>query len=373
MLAPTPNFAGSSNADVGIARRVYPKGPSWYYAEDLEERNPKTGRPKQKWTWLCRIDAGEAALHKALADFHTQAIELGNMPRLIKEFGEVHFPTLSFNVRKEYERMFGVITEAFTDFDALEVEPGDIVKFLNDNFSGARTARGHYKARLSTFFGWCVLNQGKTGVKVNPCAEIRLAKPPKRKGKMSAAVYWAMHDALSETGQLFLELTYLTRQRPTEVRLLRESQILPDRIRFEPTKTVNSSGEHVEIARSKHINKILARLRELRAERLARRKVLSIAEQRDPYLLVSEDGTTFTTSGLNSVWRRARLKAKVGRVTTRHIRPYALSEMERAGYPVEKIREAAAHTTTGQTEDYLNQHRERFSDAVIDVPKRPKT
>jgi hypothetical protein len=59
-------------------------------------------------------------------------------------------------------------------------------------------------------------------------------------------------------------------------------------------------------------------------------------------------------------------------VTTRDIRPYALAQMEAAGEPVEKIREAAAHTTTAQTDNYLNQHRERFSRIVLKPPRRPK-
>jgi hypothetical protein len=352
--------------------RVYPKGPSWYYAEDLAEINPKTKRPKQKWHRLCRIDAGEAALHEALAAFHGKEPELGNMPAFILEFGRVHYPTLSFGVRKEYERMFGVIGKAFTDFDVKDVDPGDVLAFLNDNFSEHLTARRAYKARLSTFFAWCVRNSRKTGVTVNPCREIALPAGPKRKGKMSAEVYWKMMDALPEIGRLFLELTYLSRQRPTEIRLLRDSWILPDRIRFEPSKTESSSGEHVEIIRSARINKIIARLRELRVERLKARKVISLDEQRDPYLLLSEDGTPFTKSGLNTVWRRGRDRAKVGRVTTRHIRPYALAKMEEDGHPLQKIREAAAHTTTTMTEDYLNQHRDRFSTAIIKPPRRPK-
>src|SRR4029077_7892011 len=123
-----------------------------------------------------------------------------------------------------------VIGKAFADFDVDEVLPGDVLDFLNDNFASQPTARGHYKARLSTFFSWCVL---KDFVKVNPCREVKLKKPPKRKGRMSWLVYWKLYDALPEAGRLFLELTYLTRQRPTEIRTLRESWIQADRIRFE--------------------------------------------------------------------------------------------------------------------------------------------
>lgn len=355
-------------------KRVYPKNGSWHYVEDLDERNPRTGRPLQKWHKLSRIDAGDAALHQALADFHGKKLERGNMKALIADFSKDHFPTLKgFEVRKEYERMFGVIGEAFADFDAAEVEPGDVVKFLNDNFAKKRTARRAYKARISTFYSWCVQNQKKTGVTVNPCREIKLAAPPKRKGKMSWERYWKMFDALPEIGQIYLELSYLTPQRPTELRLLRESAVLQDRIRFEPTKTEDSSGEYVEVLRSARINQLLRRLRELRADRLAARKVIPLEEQRDPYLMVTEDGTRFSKTGLNSMWRRARDRAKLPEVTTRDIRPFALSQMEKAGHRVEKIREAAVHTTTAQTEEYLNQHRERFSTIVLATPRRPKT
>lgn len=352
--------------------RVYASGASWYYVEDLPERNPRTGRPRQKWHKLSKISEGPSALHEALAQFHGQPLERGNMKALLEAFSAVHARGLTLGVRKEHERMYGVIGQAFADFDVAEIQPGDVLDFLQQNFAEKLTARRAYKARLSTFFSWCVLNMARSGLQINPCREIRLAQPPKRRGHMNAAAYWKMHAALDRAGRCFLELTYYTRQRPTEIRLLRESQILSDRIRFEPTKTERSSGEYVEVARSLNIDRVLEQLRALRAERLKRRKIVPIEESRDPYLLVNQDGAPFTKSGLNSLWRRARTAAELPRVTTRCIRPFALSQLEAAGEPVERIREAAAHTTTAQTDAYLNQHRERFSRAVLRPPRRPK-
>jgi hypothetical protein len=388
--------------------RVHAKHGAWFYVEDLAERKPARlvdgklvpGRPKQKWHKLSRVVDGEAALHEALARFHGRPVEAdrGDVKTLLAEHARVHFPTLTFGVRKEYERMYGVIGEEFAEFNAVEVEPGDVLEFLNLKFATRWTARRAYKARLSTFFSWCALNAGRTGVKANPCSVISLPGAPKRKGRMSAQVYWAMHAALPEVGRLFLELSYASRQRPTEIRLLRESALRANRVRFEPTKTLRTSGGYVEITRSPWINAMLERLRELRGERLKARKVIPLDEQRDPFLLVCEDGTPFTKSGLNTVWRRAREKAAkdadqvmgeenlahvVGKqqrrstlacallaVTTRDIRPFALSRMEQDGHTVEAIREAAVHTTTGMTEQYLNQHRERYSSAVLTPPPR---
>lgn len=351
--------------------RVYPKGGRWWYLEDLQEKNPKTGRPKQKWHPLTRCDEGDQALLDALREFKgSPPPGRGNMPARLEEFRRSpRFRRLSFNVRKEYERMYGVIGEAFADFNDIDVLPADVLDFLDGNFAEHPTARGHYKARLSTFFSWCVL---KDYLKVNPCREIKLPKPPKRRGKMSWPTYWAMFDALPEGGRLFLELVYLLSQRPTEPRLLRESWILPDRIRFEPTKTEHSSGEYVEIVRSPRINELLDRLRELRAERLKGRKVVPIDEQRDPYLFVNERGEPLTKTGVNSMWRRARDRAVCPEVTTRDIRSFALSQMEADGHPLEAIRQAAAHTKTGQTDDYLNQHRERLSTVILATPTRQR-
>ena len=103
------------------------------------------------------------------------------------------------------------------------------------------TARGHYKARISTFFSWCVINKKRTNVMVNPCREIKLKAPQKRAAKMNVANFWTIHEKLSPIGQCFLELMMLTTSRPTEIRLLRESAIRDGVIHFCPTKTEDSS------------------------------------------------------------------------------------------------------------------------------------
>lgn len=348
--------------------RVYRKGSRWYYVEDLDERQARTGRPKQKWHKLTRIDEGEAALFRKLAELLGEVPKhRGDMAALIAEFQDVHFKTLTHDVKKEYERIFEVIGKAFTDFDARQVAPGDVIKFLNDNFANKHTMKRHYKARLSTFFSWCVLNQERTGVSVNPCREIKLKAPPKSRGRMNAEIYWKLFDALSPMGKCFLELMYLTRQRPTEIRLLRESQISPERIHFRPTKTDESSGEEVDVQITPEIQAALERARALRPKR----KIEDLARHRDPYIIQTREGDKYTKNGLYEVWRDACVAAGVrGGVTTRHVRPFALYEMERLGYDVREIQKAAAHASITTTEGYLDQHRDRLSDARLPLPPR---
>jgi integrase len=343
--------------------RVTPKNGRWYYIEDLEERGP-TGRPKQKWHPLSRIDEGDAELTKALSVLLGKAPDReGNLPAHLMEFRAVHLPSLEFQVRKEYERNYDKIAKAFKQFDSHEVEPGDIEAFLNRDFSTKINAKGKYKARLSTFFSWCVRNS-HTGVKVNPCREIRLSGPPKRKGRMSASVYWAFYDKLTPMGQCFLELAYLTRQRPTEIRLLRESNIGPERIHFKPTKTKKSTGEEVDVLITPEIRACLERAKSVRPKV----KVMAF----DPFIIQDREGKGYSKNGLYEVWRNAADAIGIKGVTTRDIRPYALSVMEDMGYEVRDIQKAAAHASITTTEGYLNQHRDRLSDARLPLPQRPK-
>jgi integrase len=349
--------------------RVYQKGGSFYYVQDLDERHPKTGRPKQKWHRLCRIDEGDAVMHQRLADLLGEApAQQGNMPALIKDFQAVHFSTLSFEVKREYERMFQVISTAFEAFNASQVEPGDVLQFLNDNFPGKQNTKGKYKARLSTFFSWCVLNQSRTGVEVNPCREIRLKAPTKQRGKMNADVYWAIHEKLTPMGQCFLELMYYTRQRPTEIRLLRESQIGPQYIHFEPTKTADSCGEVVDILITPEIRACLEHARTQRPT--AGGKITDLAKHRDPYIIQARDGDKYTKNGIYEVWRDAVEAAGHKGINTRHVRPYALAVMESLGADRKDIQMSAAHSIGATTEMYLEQYRERVSDFRMPAPDK---
>lgn len=347
-------------------KRVTVKAGRYYYIEDLAERAPN-GRPKQKWHKLTRVDEGETALVKALAALVGESEQrTGNLPARLMDFRREHMPTLSHDVRKEYERMYDAVAKSFAAFDTEQVIPGDVLTFLRDNFADKLTAQGHYKARISTFFSWCVLKGYATA---NPCREIRVKKPPKRRGKMTAELYWRMHDALPEMGKAFLELAFLIAQRPTEPRLMRESWISGDWITIQPGKTLRTTGDEVRFRITPEIQAAIDRARAARPKRT----VILLDRRRDPFILQTRDGTGFTKEGLNSMWIRAREKAGITvDVTTRDIRPFALKAMEDAGVPLDEIRKAAVHSTTTMTEHYLNQHRDRNSKARLQLPERKK-
>lgn len=343
-------------------KRVTVKFGRYYYVQDLEARHPVTGKPRQKWHALTRVEEGDTALLSAMAELlAADNKQAWDMPSRISEFKKAHLPSLSASVRKEYERMFCVIEHGFANFNVADVIPGDVLDFLHQ-FDATPTARHSYKARLSTFFSWCV-NHGY--IKYSPMREVRLPKPVKTIGKWNAEKFWKLHAALSPIGQAFLELCFLTRQRSTEIRLLQESSIGSTHIRFRPSKTVRNSGEETEILITPDIQNALDR-----ARKLATIKGLPGGSA---YLIQTSGGAPYTATGLRSMFARACVEAGLPALTPKSIRPFALKAMENAGHDLREIQKAAAHTTSAMTEGYLNQYRDRVSNAVTALPEKPKT
>jgi hypothetical protein len=124
--------------------------------------------------------------------------------------------------------------------------------------------------------------------------------------------------------------------RPTEIRLLRDSQISETGILFRPTKTNDASGAEVTWPFTPEIQAVL--------ERACKLNKLSALHSR-LFMLQSSDGSAYTKTGLKSLWRRARAKAQVAGVTTRdNIRPFALTTAEQMRYNVDQLRKAAGVT-----------------------------
>jgi hypothetical protein len=341
--------------------RVYAQHGAYYYVEDLEERNPRTGRPKQKWIKLCRVDAGDDALLEALRLYKRRAAQSsGNIGKAIRDFLADWAVTAKPTplVRADYERMFGHIGEALVDFNVEQVEPRDVLTFLR-RFSNTPVARRAYKARLSTFFSWCVL-QGLCAV--NPCREIKLKAPPKRKGRLNERVWFAIYDELPPILQCFADLCFLTTARPTEIRLLQESQIADGVIHFLPTKTERSSAATVDWPVTPEIARVLDRARKLNK--------VAAGPGADAYIIQASSGGRYRTKQLYDQWKPATIRAGHRGVTTRDVRPYALAEAEKAGATLRELQTAAAHTTSATTEGYLDQYRQVVSPVRMTLPRR---
>jgi len=268
-----------------LPKRVYEKHGSLWFV-DLN----------RKWHKLCRADAGEAKMYLALAAI-VEAPPMSRMPVAIGAFKADYLPGLAASTQKEHERLLDIAAVDFEGFDVHEVTPADIARSVKNLYAGKPTAAKHYKARLSTFFRWCVQAGLRTD---NPCREVWLKSAPKRDRYITddelldvrAAMLLGDDDKPTRAGEMarcFVDLCYLTAQRPTDIRRLMWNQVREDGIGFKPTKTAGSSGAKVVIPLTPAIREVLERAK-------------AFGTVRSVFVIHALDGSPYTMSGIRSAW-----------------------------------------------------------------------
>jgi integrase len=165
--------------------------------------------------------------------------------------------------------------------------------------------------------------------------------------------------------QVFVDLCYLTCQRSTDIRLLRWSQVdeAAAVIRFKPTKTKKSSGVAVDWPITPEIAAVLKRAKAIAKSA----KVRSLTED---YVIVNSQGKPKTAAACRDAWRDAIDRAKIGNpdYVVKDIRAKALTDAKRAGYDIEALQVAGAHTDRATTESYIKQKEVPLSTVRLHLP-----
>ena len=329
---------------------------------------------KRRWRQkkLVRVSDGLPAMHDALAKFYSgdaaRSPALPDMPARIHAFCKWYFPQLTPGVQREYVHQYRRIGEAFADFDVAIVQKKDCFDFLEENFKPASRIKQAYRSRLHSFFRWCADRGYRES---NPAADIRLKAPAKNTRYPTNDEFHKIRDAMligedgkltpsGEMMQCFIDLLYLTAQRPTDIRLLRWSQIHDAVIEIKPTKTQKSSGKSVNIPVTDAIAAVLDRAK-------------SLGTVKGMFVIHQRNGSPYAKTGIGSAWKRACQRAHVDGVTTRHMRPKATTDALEQGSSLEALQTMLAHTTRSTTEGYVREHTVPTSIVRMDLPKREKS
>lgn len=358
--------------------RIYPKNKRYYLFSPSAIENPNTGKVA-KWHSLCPIDKGEdeaRTLAKAIIEYNKPQDYTGDLPIWLEKYclatlkrREKDRPREAARVaifeanNKEIRRICNTIKTQFTEFDVDQVLPVDVATFV-DQWEGQRMAQ-IYLSRLSDFFAWCARKGLRSD---NPCREVKVEKPVKRTRYITDQEYYCIYDALLKdvngktvpSGamvQCYVDLCYLLYQRTTEIRLLKWSDVKDDGIYFKPTKTENSSGAKVFVPISPAVKDVLDRAK-------------AIGKIKSMYVIHTMHGMPYQSSGLRTAWDRACKRAGIVDATLKDLRAKALTDAKKAGYQIEQLRIAAAHSDTNMTNEYIKRRETPVSEVILNLPAR---
>lgn len=288
---------------------------------------------------------------------------LDKIPAAVAQFKIENLPALSESSRKEHARILSVFSNEFAEFRVDEVTGADIKRSIRNLYAGKLSAAKAYKSRISTFFRWCVTEAAIC--KINPCREVETKKPIPRKTPWTDKLFLDVREKLSPMMQCYHDLSVLLIQRTTDVRHLMRSRIRDGVIRFEPTKTEDSSGGAVDIPITPAIQEVLDR-----AEKLCK---LSSINGGDSPVIQTSHGSPYTRSGIYSAYLRAD-KALHGDnilgLNPKALRPYATTLAKRQGYSTEQLKDNLVHTSIKTTEGYIQRHDVPVSAVKIALPSR---
>lgn len=370
--------------------RIYQKRNRFYlFARDLIE-NPKTGKVS-KWHSLCAVEDGELKARN-IADAILKHASIGpvggDLPNHVETYRlealkrrEKDRPREAARVKmfeegsKEITRAMGVVSQAFADFNVDQVMPVDIARFV-DQWLGQRMAQV-YLSRLSDFFRWCV----RRGLRAdNPCLNVRVEKPAKRRRYITDDEWHRVRDALmvgvdgkkTQSGpmaQCYIDLCYLLYQRTTEVRLLKWTQVdfNAGMIYFTPTKTERSSGLSVGVPISPEVQAVLERVK---AISMGTKSISKAGGLHSIYVIHNRRGQPYGARGIHDAWDRACERAGVEDAKLKDIRAKAATDAKRAGYSRSQIRVGLAHTDESMTEHYLRGRDASVSEILMPLPKK---
>lgn len=314
---------------------------------------------------LCRVSEGETAMYEALAKVKAlPAIDL--VRAAVAKFKLEYLPRLAPSTRKEHARLLDIFAEDFAEFRVDQVDAPAIKRSIKNLYPDKPTAAKHYKARISTFFRWCIADEGV--VKINPCQAVWLEKPLSKKTPWTAQLFWAVREKLEPMHQCYHDLSFLLYQRTTDVRLLRRQQIRDGVIHFAPSKTLKSSGKAVDVPVTPAIQAVLDRASELSRAIAKERGVIS------PFVIHTRQGASYTRSGIHSAYRRAdeELHGKAIGLNPKALRPFAVTVAKKRGYTLDQLQIGLAHTSQSTTEGYVQRHDVPVSEVTLELPEKPR-
>lgn len=334
---------------------------------------------KRIWIRLTKVSEGLPAFYAALAKEHGRAERPDHMPQVIAAWNAAVMAKHSAKTQVDEKRRSKVIAESFEAFRAEEVEPPDVVDFLEPLQAMPRT-HDLFRAQLHSIFAYAELKgwrkAGSNPVTVVPTmgykprqryitdSELRRIKVGciygddgrrNRSGITMAACIELAYLTGADVGVMIRILEQRDAERPDEPHICAEG------IWLRRDKTKHKAGDALIVTWTPRLRAVVARLLKLKAERNLKKR----ASQRvqTPALITKQDGTPMTYEALAAAWQRGVKRSGVAPTMFRDLRAKALTDKaDRDG--VRAASDLGVHATEAQTTNYVRRTKARKTGAA---------
>jgi len=329
-----------------LPTRVVESHGALYYIQDLDGRSG-SGKPKQRWHWLCRADDGVLAMHDAIGKLLVDTKRApSSVPAIISAWKRDVVPRYADKTRSEYERMADVVSKSLDDFnDIATLRPKHIAEFIDTNFRDAPNMAKKYRALFSLIMSYAVR---RGFLDSNPAREVSMReyKEKKRSRYITDEELAAIRTAAmtgTRSGVMtvcMIDLAVITGQRIGDIISLTWSQVRKEGIVFKPAKMKNSTGIVVPVKMTDQLGGVLERAR-------------TSGKVKGVNVIHTMRGRPYTYHGAHSAWRRAVLKAGINGSTHFHdLKRKALTDAKRQGKDAQKL---GGHADAKMTAHYIEQ------------------
>jgi integrase len=345
--------------------RVYPKG-RWYYLVTADG-------PKRVWTKLTMIREGLPALYLKLADMHARDVAPDRIPALVADWLKEVSKTRAKKTQANDKWVMRAISDSLAEFRAIRLEPPACATFLKQFRDKPRT-HNEMRAGLRELMRYAEEN-GFRPSGSNPVDAIR-TMPVKARDRyptdselrrIKVAAFYGKDGKRTRMGPTIaalIDLAYLTGQRIGDILDLRWNKkaatndageveapyIAKEGIYFKPSKTASSTGAKVLIEWTPRLKATVTRV-----ENIGRRNLR--------WVITSQEAQQYEYEAFKSAWARAVERSGVKNIHFHDLRAKALTDTEES-HGMQAARRKGAHSTEGQTADYVRHRKAQKSEAT---------
>jgi integrase len=266
------------------------------------------------------------------------ADELKTFALAAAKYEREELPKRAPKTQSEYRRQLGTLTKVFGRVPLDNIGPGDVAEYLSlrPKIAGSRE-----KALLSLVFNFARISRLTNAA--NPCAGVRSVRS-KRDRYVTDEELRAVYSAADRPLRDFLDLCYLTGQRPSDVLKMTRQDVRDGALWVRQAKTRTK----LRLAIAGPLERVLARL----------------STQTYPvqamYLVLDERGQGMNLQAMRKRFWKACKEAKVTDFQIRDLRPKYGSDIGDA----EKAQRGLGHTQRSTTDIYLRDRKGGLAEAL---------